>query len=287
MATAYLQPSNTYTRDVEKQQIVETYNVHDATDIIDASTATGIPSIGDRYPGKKMRCVRKNVEQLRANHGNNYIVVVTYERSFAKEGSPEAGDESWEFEFSETSIHIDTALAATPYGTDAPAHGRQIGVNSDGKIDGVDIKSAAGRLIIKRYYSSADAITGIATWEGLLNRTNAAIFKNVFAAGTLLFTSFRISPSMDTDNPTEVTFTFDYSRNLTYSDLPSFTTPTGGTITITGGKTGHQYMWAYHVPTDGTGSWGSAVTGVYVDTVYMEGDYSLFGFEATLTVTDD
>jgi S1-C subfamily serine protease len=110
----------------------------------------------------------------------------------------------------------------------------------------------------------------------------------------MLFLGYSIDPPLTTLDPTQVVFRFSYRQNQTVSDLPTFQgmggVGSGGTpselITVTGGKLGHQYLWALQGESSDGSSLQRRVKGVYVSTVYPSGNFALLGLNAGLVVTN-
>lgn len=293
----------------DAKSVTETYEVRgtdgDVADVVAASTASGtnaaggttsIPSRGDQYSTTSMRAVELTVEEAGSTDGERrYVVTVTYARYRNRATEPQAGDERWRWSDRDENAHIEVAYSQTSYGETAAEVGNLIGVKGDGSIDGVDVLDTTGELEVTKWYAYEDVTADLVSiWGALRKKTNAATFKTIFPAGSLQFLGYAIDPPMDTDEPTQVTFRFRYAPNLTAADLPTFSGMGGvgsagptETITITGGKTGHQYLWVQQGEIAAGTATETRVKGAYVATVYDSGDFEALGLEGSLVIDND
>lgn len=302
-------PGRPYKSGQDARTVTETYHVlatggeypdeesaAGASGLNDQGEAISIPTKGARYGDTTMRAVELSVTDLGSTEGERlYQVVVNYARYRTKPTEPQAGDEKWSWSDRDENAHIETAYVQTAYGENAPEVGNLIGVKGDGTVDGVDVLDTVGELQVTKWYAYASVTADlVAVWGALRKKVNAATYKTIFPAGSLLFLGFSIDPPLDTDEPTPVTFRFSYRPNLSSSDLPTFSgiggIGSGGPsefITVTGGKKGHEYLWVQQAEVAAGDATETACKGVWVSQVYPTGDFETLGLEGSLVIDND
>ena len=285
------------------------YRVKGAESAYAAMTATGtqedgssgtIPARGYVHAGSNLvvtdiKAKREFTRKSGSSTQRCYLVSVSYVRKLDRPSDPKDGDELWAWSDRDENEHMEICYSQASYGEKAPTNERLVGCRDDGTIDGVDVLGSAGELTVTKWYDDPDDIASniVGTWGDMRKTTNDALWKGIFPAGSLLFLGFSIEPTLDDTRPSPVTFRFSYRQNLAVGDLPTFPGMGGEigsgdeeTISITGGKTGHQYMWVLQgSKSDGT-LMERRVKGVYVATVYRSSDFDDLGLLATLTVSN-
>ena len=161
-------------------------------------------------------------------------------------------------------FHITEAQAQTAYGTNAPDCGKTIGWQKDQAPEGVDIVVPQLSFTIrKRFASSSITDSYIRTLADLTGKVNNATYLG-WSAGELLFLGAEGSQATATKDK-EVTFHFAASRNLTGQTIAGITSIA---------KKGHDYVWVKYKDQEGANAIEPAAVGVYVASVYKEGDFS-------------
>jgi len=165
---------------------------------------------------------------------------------------------------------VTTASPERRFPPSAPMMNGAIGVDSNG-VNGVDIVSP--QLQWQEQYDVPDAYITSAYIRGLAGITgtvNNASFRG-FAAGEVLFLGCSGNQEWDDQKgrgPWSLTYRFAASQNVTNKTIGS----------ISGiDKKGHEYLWVRYEDAVSSSSLIKQPKAVYVDKVYMDGDFSGLG----------
>jgi hypothetical protein len=186
-----------------------------------------------------------------------------------KHSLPDLGEYELSWDTTGGTARITTSRATTRYPTTATNHKNAIGVDQDGNPQGVDIVIPAMKWTVT--YRLAQATVSNAygiVCELLTGTVNDDTFFGR-PAGEVLFLGAQGKTGIKTDP----VFNFHFVR------LPNITGLTIGDITGIA-KKGHQYLWVeFRAGDQDIYSYRTPVVpiGVYVETVYPEGDFSLLG----------
>ena len=190
---------------------------------------------------------------------------------YGKFEPPETGDSSYQFDTGGGTQHITQSLQTVaryaPPGKTAPDFQGAIGVTHD-NVEGVDITVPVYNFS-ELHYIASSLVTGAykATLFYLTGRVNNAPFRG-FAAGEVLFLG--ASGSKRGQEDWEISFKFAASPNMT-----------GLTIgDITGiAKKGWEYLWVRYADAEDAAAKAlvKRPAAVYVEKVYLDGDFSLLG----------
>ncbi len=169
---------------------------------------------------------------------------------------------------------ITTASPERRFPPSAPMMNGAIGVDSNG-VNGVDIVSPQLQwqesYDVPNAYITSAYIRGLA---GITGTVNNASFRG-FAAGEVLFLGCLGSQEWDDQKgrgPWSLTYRFVASQNVTNKTIGS----------ISGiDKKGHEYLWVRYEDAVSSSSLIKQPKAVYVDKVYMDGDFSGLGIGTT------
>jgi hypothetical protein len=165
---------------------------------------------------------------------------------------------------------ITTASPERRFPPSAPMMNGAIGVDSNG-VNGVDVVSPQlqwqEQYDVPNTYITSAYIRGLA---GITGTVNNASFRG-FAAGEVLFVGCSGAQEWDDDKgrgPWSLTYRFVASQNVTNKTIGS----------ISGiDKKGHEYLWVRYEDAVSSSSLIKQPKAVYVDKVYMDGDFSGLG----------
>jgi len=175
------------------------------------------------------------------------------------------------------SVSGNTVTTANPerrFPPSAPMMNGAIGVDANG-VNGVDIVSPQlqwqEQYDVPNVYVTSSYIKGLAATTGTVN--NGA-FRG-FAAGEVLFLGCSGTQEWDDNKgrgPWSLTYRFAASPNVTNKTIGN----------ISGvDKKGHEYLWVRYEDTVSNNSLIKQPSAVYVDKVYLDGDFSLLGIGVT------
>lgn len=189
--------------------------------------------------------------------------------TYGTDGDANKRQPSYQFETSGGTQKITNSFqtlgAYTPTGKPAPDNQGAINVNKD-SVDGVDIVvpvlSWSEKHFLPRSLVTPDYLVAVASITG---RTNVDSFRT-FGPGTVLFLG--ATGSADASDPVEVNFKFQGSPDVS-----------GITIGNIGGinKPGWSYLWCKYADGTSNGSPVKTPIAVYVEQVYLPGDFSILG----------
>lgn len=266
-----------------------TWRVYGAAEPEEALTVNGLPAYGDVYPDTTNSLpyplyVTSRRSELDGTEGR-YLVTITYEYSVSSSSSsklddPKPGDEYWDLDMTAQTVHVETCISQTKYGSKSRVVGKLVGSSDDGSVSGVDIYAPSGVLTITRWLSAGsinmsylrDIIKPVA-------KVNSSNWYG-FLPGEVLYIGPKI-PGKD-DELVEIEFSFLLSPNEDSSDLPTFEDWAGGTFTISGGKKGWQYLWQEQAELESAGKKTVLPKGVYVSDVYKTSNFSSLGLNGSL-----
>jgi len=238
-----------------------------------------------QYPNKPDMKLRAEEYTVSYIGGDVWQLSVRYEKTGAEDGA-EPLKRSRSFDTTGGQQHItqaaqgdiistegNTVTTASPekrFPPSAPMMNGAIGVDSNG-VNGVDIVCPQlqwqEQYDVPNVYVTTAYIKGIAATTGTVN--NAA-FRG-FAKGEVLFLGCSGSQEWDDQKgrgPWSLTYRFAASSNVTNKTVGD----------ITGiDKKGHEYLWVRYEDAVSSNSLIKKPKFVYVDKVYMDGDFSLLG----------
>jgi len=184
----------------------------------------------------------------------------------------ETGESEFAFTLQTQTVKRTHAINQTKYGDDAPDHGDAINVDSDGRVQGVEIAVPVGTYQETHYL---DASTITLFWfdrvSDIVGTTNDSTFRGI-AAGRLLLTG--VSGTKRNRGDWQVAFDWQLGKN-----------ETGLTVAGISGvnKNAHDYVWvSWEVDEDATANrFKATANGVYVSQVYDSSNYAGLGIGTT------
>lgn len=245
-------------------------HVEAIADLVDAAAPATIVD-----PWTEETLYREDVEYEPEGDASIYLVnlnYVTADRRDQREHSrPDTGEYTWTLSTTGGTARI-TATddgTVTKYPATATDHNGLIGIDQDGNAQGVDIIVPASRWTLTFRHPAATITNAYRLIvENLTGRSNDDTFFGA-AAGEVLFAGGDGRSSIQADP----VWTFNFIRG------PNRTGLKFGSITGVA-KKAHEYLWVEFKP--GAKDTNSKRTkmepiGVYVHTVYPEGDFSTLG----------
>ena len=178
---------------------------------------------------------------------------------------------------SETVVVPLAAMSAyAPSGETAPA-AELIGDDGHGNIAGVTVDAWRYEFEVRKVFESGAAAPTEVTLAGLANHVNDDTFSVTdsrtgrtvtAAAGECRFRGHEAGTARE-DGAFEVLYQFEIIPNRAEFTIP------GTTITVTGGKKGHTYLWTREEQVEDASAHRlrARIIGAYVAQVYPEGDF--------------
>jgi hypothetical protein len=186
-----------------------------------------------------------------------------------KHERPDLGEYELSWDTTGGTARITSSRATTKYPATATDHKGAIGLDAEGNVQGVDIVVPACKFTVTYRLANATVSNAYGMVVELLTGTvNDATFFGR-PAGEFLFMGAQGKTGIKTDP----VFNFHFVR------LPNVTGLTIGDITGIA-KKGHEYLWVEWKPGEkdaNSGRTPQEPIGVYVETVYHEGDFSALG----------
>jgi len=275
-----------YTYNSNGQSFIRCWRVTGATDAIDAAGAAGIPEYGDEY--EETGLLVRNIDVEQEESYGAYFITATYSYSPGgqsdKPSDPAAGDEFVTLDFSGQTVNTKVAYSQDVYDPDLIEEvSKLIGVADDGTVEGVDVYAPAGQLVVTQWKNPDDVTSAfLASILGVYGTVNSEEYYE-FAAGTLLFTGFRIANRAE--ELWELEFTFRISPNLAQADMPVLVDYNGETINFTAGKKGWEYMWVKEISKPLAGKKVSRIREAYIAQVYKTDDFTGLALAGTWLVS--
>ena len=260
--------------------------------VVHSAVNTQISTVGYgwQYPGASGAQLWAESYSISFLGDNAWQVTINYEKTGAEPAETDPLKRSRSFDTTGGTQHITQAAQGSIVGVSgnavttasperrfppsAPMMDGAIGVDSNG-VNGVDIVSPQlqwqEQYDVPNAYITSAYIRGLA---GLTGTVNNASFRG-FAAGEVLFLGCSGNQEWDDQKgrgPWSLTYRFAASQNVTNKTIGS----------IAGiDKKGHEYLWVrYEESVSGT-DLIKKPKAVYIDKVYMDGDFSGLGIGTT------
>lgn len=224
---------------LSRERAERVWLVTGATDKADAGTEAETES-GASYEGLPYDKTR--IEEVPPDE-STFKVTVKYGIADTR-GPKVAGDEMTKFSTTGEKTKVKSSITTTDSvagdGETAFDFGGAIGVQENGRIDGVDIVVPSLSMVLTRVMANTDVtasfVDTLFSLTGSVNSASCVIYGKTFAAGEVLFQGAEGNQRGNDD--WEITFKFSCSPNdSTYNPGPNFTD--------TLDKKGWDYVWWY------------------------------------------